>query len=74
MSAGTYLPALGVMAVAGVLSLRGGLLPKAVGIVSLVLAGVSLVATLAIGLPYSSSLVFPIFALVAGIAVLVRRA
>ncbi|GAA4692565.1 hypothetical protein GCM10023215_32130 [Pseudonocardia yuanmonensis] len=73
MSTGTYLPALGVMTAAGVLSLRGALLPKAVGIVALVLAGASLVATLAIGLPYSSSLVFPLFAPVAGIAALVRR-
>jgi hypothetical protein len=38
-----------------------------------VLAGVSLVATPAIGLPSSSSLVFPLFALVAGIAALARR-
>lgn len=74
ISTGTYLPALGVMAAAGVLSLRGALLPKAVGIVGLVLAGASLVATLAIGLPYSSSLVFPLFALVAGIAAVARRA
>ncbi|MCE0766236.1 hypothetical protein LWC35_25510 [Pseudonocardia kujensis] len=73
MSTGTYLPALGVMAVSGVLSLRGALLPKAVGIVALVLAGASFVATLAIGLPYSSALVFPLFALVAGIGALVRR-
>ncbi|MFR9800927.1 hypothetical protein ACL02T_01330 [Pseudonocardia sp. RS010] len=73
ISTGTYLPALGVMVTTGVLSLRGALLPRTVGIVTLVLAGISLVATLAIGLPYSSSLVFPAFALVAGITTLVRR-
>jgi hypothetical protein len=74
MSTGAYLPALGVMACAGMLALRGAVLPKAVGIVALVLACVSLAATLGLGLPYSSSLVFPVFALVAGITVLVRPA
>lgn len=72
LSTGAYLPALGVMACAGMLALRGAVLPKAVGIAALVLAGASLAATLGLGLPYSSSLVFPVFALVAGIALLVR--
>ncbi|SDE76440.1 hypothetical protein [Pseudonocardia oroxyli] len=72
MSTGAYLPALGVMSCAGMLALRGSLLPAPVGIVALVLGTLSLAATLGLGLPYSSSLVFPVFALVAGITLLVR--
>jgi hypothetical protein len=49
-------------------------LPVGVGAVTLLLAAASLAATLVIGLPCSSSLVYPVFALMVGVTgVLSRR-
>ena len=68
-----YLPALAVMTVVGVAAVRDRVLPVGVGAVTLLLAAASLAATLVLGLPYSSSLVYPLFALVVGVAGLLSR-
>lgn len=68
-----YLPALVVMGVTGILSLRDRVFPRAVGAVAVVLAAGSTAATLVLGLPYSSGLVFPLFALLIGIAAVASR-
>jgi hypothetical protein len=68
-----YLPALAVMTVVGVAAVRDRVLPVGVGAVTLLLAAATLAATLVLGLPYSSSLVYPLFALVVGVAGLLSR-
>ena len=68
-----YLPVLAVMAVVGLAAVRDRVLPVAVGAVTLLLTTVSLAATLVLGLPYSSSLVYPLFALMVGVAGLLSR-
>jgi len=68
-----YLPALAVMTVVGVAAVRDRVLPVGVGAVTLLLAAATLAATLVLGLPYSSSLVYPLFALVVGAAGLLSR-
>ena len=51
------------------------MLARPVGVIALLLAGGSLAATLVIGLPYSSALVYPIFGVLVGLnAILARRA
>jgi hypothetical protein len=69
----SFLPALAVMAVVGVAAVRDRVLPVGVGAVALLLAAASLAATLVLGLPYSSSLVYPLFALTVGVAGLLSR-
>jgi len=69
----SFLPALAVMAVVGVAAVRDRVLPVGVGAVTLLLAAASLAATLVLGLPYSSSLVYPLFALTVGVAGLLSR-
>jgi hypothetical protein len=69
----SFLPALAVMAVVGVAGVRDRVLPVGVGAVTLLLAAASLAATLVLGLPYSSSLVHPLFALTVGVAGLLSR-
>ena len=74
LSTAAFLPVLAVMALLGVAALRDRVLAPAVGAFALLLAAASLGMTLVLGLPYSSSLVYPLFALVIGIAgVLSRR-
>ena len=74
LASAAFLPALAVMALVGVAAVRARVLARGVGVVALLLTAASLAATLAIGLPYSSSLVYPLFALVVGVAgVLTRR-
>jgi len=73
LATAAFLPGLGVMALVGVAAVRDRVLARTVGVVALVLTGASTLATLAIGLPYSSSLVWPVFALVAGVAGLASR-
>jgi hypothetical protein len=68
LTCAVFLPGLVVMAVVAVLSLRNRVFARPVGAVVLVLAAASTVATLAIGLPYSAGLVFPLFALLIGAA------
>jgi hypothetical protein len=73
LSTAAFLPALAVMAVVGLAAVRDRVLPVGVGIVTLLLAAASFVATLVLGLPYSSSLVCPLFALTVGVAGLLSR-
>lgn len=70
---GAFLPGLAVMAVVGILAVRDRVLPLGVGIAALVLAGASTAATVVLGLPYSAGLVWPLFALVVGVAGLASR-
>ena len=75
LASAAFLPALAVMALVGVAAVRDRVLARGVGVVALLLTAASLAATLVIGLPYSSSLVYPLFALVVGVAgVLSRKA
>jgi hypothetical protein len=69
----SFLPALAVMAIVGVAAVRDRVLPIGIGTVTLLLAAASLAATLVIGLPYSSSLVYPLFALMVGVAGILSR-
>jgi len=62
-----------VMGLLGVAALRDRVLAPAVGAVALLLTAVSLAMTLALGLPYSSALVYPVFALVVGVAGVLSR-
>ncbi|MDN5749956.1 MAG: hypothetical protein L0H64_15810 [Pseudonocardia sp.] len=73
LSFAAFLPGLAVMAVVGVLAVRDRVLPLGVGIVALVLAAASTAATVALGLPYSAGLVWPLFALVVGVAGIASR-
>jgi hypothetical protein len=73
LSTASFLPALAVMYLVGLAAVRDRVLPVGVGAVTLLLAGASLTATLVLGLPYSSSLVYPLFALLVGIAGLLSR-
>ena len=74
LASAAFLPALAVMALVGVAAVRDRVLARGVGVVALLLTAASLAATLVLGLPYSSSLVYPLFALVVGVAgVLTRR-
>ena len=73
LSFAAFLPALAVMAVVGVAAVRDRVLPVAVGAVTLLLAAASLAATLVLGLPYSSGLVYPLFALMVGVAGMLSR-
>lgn len=73
LSAAAFLPLLAVMAAVGVAAVRDRVLSRTVGVVALVLATLSVGVTLVFGLPYSASLVFPLFALVVGIAGLLTR-
>lgn len=74
LATAAFLPVLAVMALLGVAAVRDRVLIPAVGVVALLLAVLSLAATLVLGLPYSSSLAYPVFALVVGVAgVLTRR-
>jgi putative flippase GtrA len=75
MNTGTYLPGLILVAIVGFLAARDRVLPRCVGIVSILLAAGSSIATIAVGLPYSSGLVVPLFMLlVGGAGVLTRKA
>ena len=75
LASAAFLPALAVMALVGVAAVRDRVLARGVGVVALLLTAASLAATLVLGLPYSSSLVYPLFALVVGVAgVLTRKA
>jgi hypothetical protein len=75
LTAAAFLPVLAVMVLLGVAALRARVLGPAVGAVALLLAAASLAMTLVLGLPYSASLVYPVFALVVGVAgVLTRKA
>jgi hypothetical protein len=74
LTTAAFLPVLAVMALLGVAAVRDRVLAPAVGIAALLLTALSLTMTLALGLPYSSALVYPLFALVVGVAgVLTRR-
>lgn len=73
LSFAAFLPGLAVMAVVGVLAVRDRVLPLGVGIFALVLAAASTAATVALGLPYSAGLVWPLFALVVGVAGIASR-
>jgi hypothetical protein len=75
LTTAAILPMLAVMGLLGVAALRDRVLPPAVGAVALLLTAVSLGMTLVPGLPRSSALVYPVFALVVGVAgVLTRKA
>jgi hypothetical protein len=75
LASAAYLPVLAVMALVGVAAVRDRVLPRTVGVVALLLTAASLAMTLGLGLPYSASLVYPLFALVVGVAgTLTRRA
>jgi hypothetical protein len=73
LATASFLPALAVMAFVGLAAVRDRILPVGIGVATLVLAGASFAATLVLGLPYSSSLVYPLFALLVGIAGLRSR-
>ena len=73
LATAAFLPALAVMAVVGIAAVRDRVLPVGVGAVTLLLTAASVTATLVLGLPYSSSLVYPLFALIVGVAGLSRR-
>jgi hypothetical protein len=73
LSTASFLPALAVMTFVGLAAVRDRILPVGIGVATLVLAGASFAATLVLGLPYSSSLVYPLFALLVGIAGLLSR-
>ena len=73
LSSAAYLPVLAVMALLGVAAVRDRVLAPAVGAVALLLTAVSLGMTVVLGLPYSASLVSPVFALVVGVAGLLTR-
>jgi len=68
-----FLPGLAVMALVGVAAVRDRVLARTAGAITLVLTTASTAATLAIGLPYSSSLAWPVFALVVGVAGVASR-
>lgn len=70
---GAFLPGLAVMTVVGLLAVRDRVLPLGVGVVALVLAAASTAATVVLGLPYSAGLVWPLFAIVVGVAGLLSR-
>jgi hypothetical protein len=75
LTTAAFLPVLAMMALVGVAAVRDRVLAPAVGVVALSLTAVSLAMTLLLGLPYSSSLVYPLFALVVGMSgVLIRKA
>jgi hypothetical protein len=75
LASAAYLPVLAVMALVGVAAVRDRVLPRTVGVVALLLTAASLAMTLGLGLPYSASLAYPLFALVVGVAgTLTRRA
>jgi hypothetical protein len=73
LSTAAFLPVLVVMALLGVATLRDRVLTPAVGVFALLLTAVSLGMTVVLGLPYSASLAYPLFALVVGIAGLLTR-
>jgi hypothetical protein len=73
LTTAAYLPVLAVMALTGVAAIRDRVLAPAVGVVALLLTALSLGMTLVLGLPYSSSLVYPLFALVVAIAGMFTR-
>jgi hypothetical protein len=68
LTSAAFLPVLAVMALVGVAALRDRVLAPAVGVFALLLTVASLGMTLVLGLPYSASLVYPLFALVVGAA------
>jgi len=73
LTTAAFLPVLAVMGLLGVAALRDRGVAPAVGAVALLLTAVSLAMTLAQGLPYSSALVYPVFALVVGVAGVLSR-
>lgn len=73
LNTGTYLPGLGILAIVGFLAVRDRILPRAVGVASLVLVAVSTAMTLGLGLPYSSGLVTPLFMLIVAAAGIFTR-
>ena len=73
LATAAFLPGLAVMALVGVAAVRDRVLSRTAGVIALVLTVASTAATLAIGLPYSSSLVWPLFALVVGVAGIASR-
>jgi hypothetical protein len=73
LSTAAFLPGLAVMALVGVAAVRDRVLARTVGVIALVLTTASTLATLAIGLPYSSSLVWPLFAVAVGVAAIAAR-
>jgi hypothetical protein len=75
LTTAAFLPVLAVMALLGVTAVRERVFAPVVGAVALLLTAVSLTMTLVLGLPYSSALVYPLFALLVGVAgVLSRKA
>jgi hypothetical protein len=75
LACASYLPALLAMGLVGWVAVRERVLARPVGVIALVLAGGSLAATLVLGLPYSSALVYPVFAALVGLnGILARRA
>lgn len=64
------LPVLMTMAMVGWVAVRDRVLPRAVGVAVLGLTALSTGMTLALGLPYSSYLVYPLFALLVGVSAL----
>jgi hypothetical protein len=73
LSTAANLPALAVMALVGVAAVRDRVLARAVGVLALLLTALSVGTMLVVGLPHSASLVYPVFALVVGVAALVSR-
>jgi len=73
LTSAAFLPVLAVMALVGVAAVRDRVLAPAVGVVALLLTAASLAMTLVLGLPYSASLVYPLFALVVGVAGVLSR-
>jgi hypothetical protein len=61
------LPVLVVMALVGWVGFRDRVLARPVAVAALLLAAVSTAATLVLGLPYSSYLVYPVFAAIVGV-------
>jgi hypothetical protein len=68
LTTASYLPALIAMGLVGWVSLRDRILPRPVGVLALLFTASSLTATVALGLPYSSILDYPVFATVISIA------
>jgi len=73
LTTASYLPALIAVASVGWVSVRDRILPRLVGAGALVLGTASTCATLVLGLPYSSIIDYPLFALLISITALFSR-
>jgi hypothetical protein len=73
LTTASYLPALIAMVAVGWVSVRERILPRVVGVGALLLATASTTATVVLGLPYSSILDYPVFAVLISVTALFSR-